>query len=347
MDVRYIVEGAKIRCSKGEKATRLKLPDDHGYYFLKKPVLNDLDCIAGVNVMPFGNCSIKRKCQPPALFSRWEETQKDKLIEGRPALLKSSFLGCAAGGCITIETDGQEISDLIANQKIEWNALAVACNGANPVVDSLLLDPNNNSLSAQLYRTYCISTSGDIQITNSIPGAMGVIGAVGDTKLVYAKQDIAKIKVKGAGANAGKRFKAESLDKLGPFRGAAKIGQRVNLAACLITIGMDVSNNIKDLASTKFASELGADLAILGVMIKLTTAAGTIVDKKWGTVDSIIAMLIVGGGLNMIADGLTFGGNPTRTWIQGWAKNGFENMKKEWTKPTVDQNEIKTIRSFR
>lgn len=107
MDIKYVVHGAKARCNKGGTTTNLNLPKSHGVYINDKPVLNDQDCVAYSNVLPFGTCSIKKKCKP-SLAPQWENTKKTTLIKGRPALLATSTLSCTVGGAITIEDDGQQ-----------------------------------------------------------------------------------------------------------------------------------------------------------------------------------------------------------------------------------------------
>lgn len=107
MSVLYVVRGAQAQCTAGNKTTKLNLPESHGLYVNDKPVLIDTDTVANVNVMPFGECrNIRTSCKL-ALAPCWQETQKDALIKGRPALLTKSMLSCALGGMILIKTDGQ------------------------------------------------------------------------------------------------------------------------------------------------------------------------------------------------------------------------------------------------
>ena len=106
MDTKYVVRGAKVKCNKGGTTSNLNLPKSHGMYVNDKAVLNDHDCAAYSNVLPFGTCSIIKKCSP-ALASKWENAKDTTLLQGKPALLKTSTLSCSIGGAIKILEDGQ------------------------------------------------------------------------------------------------------------------------------------------------------------------------------------------------------------------------------------------------
>jgi hypothetical protein len=107
MDIKYVVRGALVQCNQGSTPSRLNLPKSHGIYVKGKPILNDRDSAANVNVMPFGDCSVC--CGPcrPALAPEWDSAKGDALVKGRPALITESVLSCSLGGVITIKNDGQ------------------------------------------------------------------------------------------------------------------------------------------------------------------------------------------------------------------------------------------------
>lgn len=106
-DIKYVVRGALVACDKGSSPSRLNLPKSHGAYFKDCPVLIDTDRVPGVNVMPFGACSIRRGPCMPATAPYWNITKEDTLIKGRPALLTTSTLVCIVGGAITVKDAGQ------------------------------------------------------------------------------------------------------------------------------------------------------------------------------------------------------------------------------------------------
>lgn len=106
MDTKYVVRGATVKCNRGGTTTNLNLPKSHGVYVNDKAVLNDHDCIVNSNVLPFGTCSIRRRCSP-SLAPKWEQAKETTLVKGYPALLATSTLGCTVGGAITVLKDGQ------------------------------------------------------------------------------------------------------------------------------------------------------------------------------------------------------------------------------------------------
>lgn len=53
----YIIRGALLRCDKGSLETRLDVPKGHGLTIYGQPAACDEDCIATVNIHPFGICS--------------------------------------------------------------------------------------------------------------------------------------------------------------------------------------------------------------------------------------------------------------------------------------------------
>ena len=146
----YVVRGALLKCRHGSHCRRMNLPQCHGVYTLKKPLVFKKDCKGGTegaeyNITTFGVCSSpsnptggsekKKKEAPrgpdgsftgeeasgtvtgtpciPQIIGEWEGTQMDAHIgpEGEEALITSSFLVCQYGGLIEIIRSGQEDSD--------------------------------------------------------------------------------------------------------------------------------------------------------------------------------------------------------------------------------------------
>ena len=122
----YVVAGAILTCEYGTQPTRLKLPYSHGVYVKGKAQTNVTDCVPGVNITSFGNCSclmnpavqtshmvdingVKKAPCMPVFTMPWLSEKSDVLIEGQPALLKSDQQKCLYGGLIRIEDDGQNL----------------------------------------------------------------------------------------------------------------------------------------------------------------------------------------------------------------------------------------------
>lgn len=120
----YIVQGAKLSCSMGDKDSTFKVPMDHKIYINNKPQGNIMDFKPTVNILPFGKC--KSLLNPavaaataansgvlrpmpciPATTMPWINGKMDVLIENFPAMLKKSKTMCMWCGVISIKDDGQ------------------------------------------------------------------------------------------------------------------------------------------------------------------------------------------------------------------------------------------------
>jgi hypothetical protein len=339
----------------GEKPTRLQLPQDHGMYFMGKPLLNEQDCVAGVNVLPFGHCKRIGTCKPLLSF-KWEETQSDTKIDEHPGLIMDSILGCYCGGCITIKDDGQNIISA-ASANINWDEIFAASNGANPVGDP----SDDNSLSAVLYRSLWKNDEGVPQITNNVPAALSGAGAVGDGKIEYTKKAsqeelFGKSRESNEWSNRSRKVRLREMDKrmngLGESEKLSKIGKWANNATYGTTIVMDVYTNVnkndkgeyefcanKD-DTNKFASELSTDLGLAWGTIELCAAAGSI-----GGPIGMAAGVGVGIGAALLLDGINIKGKTLRAHLQGGVKAMLENMEENWNKPSQDGTP--NIRTFR
>lgn len=129
----YVVAGAILSCSFGDKFNRLKMPFSHGVYIKGKPQMNIMDYVPNVNIMPFGKCSslanpavasataanngvlTPQPCTPMTTMP-WIDGKTDVLVEGHPALLNKCTNCCLYAGIIKIEDDGQALSLTVSKQ---------------------------------------------------------------------------------------------------------------------------------------------------------------------------------------------------------------------------------------
>jgi len=138
----YVVRGAMINCSFGSHFRKLDMPVCHGSYIREKPMMHEMDCMLGVNVMPFGACTspamqgplimisdpdgimpvpddngvlvmpqmpaVGRLCAP-ALIGKWMDAYDETLVDGTPALRINCTLSCVFGGIIGFINSGQDV----------------------------------------------------------------------------------------------------------------------------------------------------------------------------------------------------------------------------------------------
>ena len=349
MGKNYIVEGATVRCNMGEKPTRLQLPQDHGMYFMGKPLLNEQDCVAGVNVLPFGHCKRIGTCKPLLSF-KWEETQSDTKIDEHSGLIMDSLLGCYCGGCITIKDDGQNIISA-ENTNINWDEIVAASNGAAMVLDNNSayvpnFSPDDNSLLAMSNRTFWKSDSGDFQAANTIPTAENAIGLGGDvivarTKRTAQEELFGKSREENEWAERSRKVRVREMEKrmngVKGFEYAGKLGKLTNASAYIITPIADIYSNWQDpnskILSTKCAAEVGTDMAIAWGTIEVTTFIGSF----GGPVGALVGFG-VGLVINGLADGFYVGGKTPRAWLQGWVKGSIECTMENWNRSPIDTN---------
>ena len=120
----YVTSKATLKCSFGDKTSKLTVYPDRTVELTTKPTANISDHISMYNIAPFGKCHTT--CYPPTgsataanhghltpmpcvpgTDSDWINGKDDYIIKGNPALLKSSYCRCKWGGVITITDDGQ------------------------------------------------------------------------------------------------------------------------------------------------------------------------------------------------------------------------------------------------
>jgi hypothetical protein len=120
----YVVQGAKLKCSFGDKESDFKVPMTHQILINNKPQGNIMDFKPNMNILPFGMCSSlanptvaaataanygrlqKMPCIPVTIMP-WINGKMDVLLENFPAMLKCSTTMCMWCGVISITDDGQ------------------------------------------------------------------------------------------------------------------------------------------------------------------------------------------------------------------------------------------------
>lgn len=103
----YLVQGAKLSCNQGSVQTLCMLPLPHGVYYHNKSMLRVSDCQVGVNILPFGLCTITQKPCLPAITGQWMKPHNKAQINGVSAITTDSFLVCSLGGMIEPQNSGQ------------------------------------------------------------------------------------------------------------------------------------------------------------------------------------------------------------------------------------------------
>lgn len=126
----YVCSKAKMKCSYGDKISTLTIFPSRTVWLTGAPQANISDYVSMSNIAPFGKCHTvaypptgsatsanhgrltPMPCVPGTHFP-WMGGQTDLLLQGEPALLKSSRLQCIYGGVITLTDDGQTPGDTV------------------------------------------------------------------------------------------------------------------------------------------------------------------------------------------------------------------------------------------
>ncbi|WP_315077916.1 DUF4280 domain-containing protein [uncultured Clostridium sp.] len=119
MGISYVVDKAKIKCSKaiGESVLN-KSPDNENLELHGKVMLTIADNKPDINITPFPLCEskknpevIKNGMKPvpckPSICNKWIKGEKDVYLNGELALNSGCELTCLYGGLIKISDDGQ------------------------------------------------------------------------------------------------------------------------------------------------------------------------------------------------------------------------------------------------
>jgi Domain of unknown function (DUF4280) len=105
-----VVDGAILRCNKGSRPSLLHATVPMTPSVDGKPVATIFDNQPGINVMPFGVCSItKRSCDPVTPIPWVPGETSIPLPSLFPVLTEISLLPCRVGGIIKVEDPGQSI----------------------------------------------------------------------------------------------------------------------------------------------------------------------------------------------------------------------------------------------
>ena len=125
MNDSYVSSQATLKCTFGDKTSKLNVSSSRTVFLTGKPMANISDHKPVVNISPFGKCRTidypptgaataanhgkltPMPCVPGTSFSEWQNGKDDYIVKGKPALLKSSICRCQWGGIISIINDGQ------------------------------------------------------------------------------------------------------------------------------------------------------------------------------------------------------------------------------------------------
>lgn len=215
----YVTSQATLKCSFGDKTSKLTVYPDRTVFLTGKPMANISDRISLYNIAPFGKCRTtgypataaataanKGKLTPmpcvPGTVSDWVNGKNDYIIKGKPALLKSSFCKCQWGGIITITNDGQVdtgSADMNREQPMTEEEMVAENEAAQEVTQEEILD--------------------GIQCALDIAGFVPVVGAFAD--ILNASISA----YRGDWVSAGISLLA-AVPGIGDAAGAAKLAQK-------------------------------------------------------------------------------------------------------------------------
>ncbi len=105
MSKKYIVHGAKAKCTMGSMDSNVYTLNGHGMTYHEKPLLNANDHLPMTNIMCFGTCTMLHGPCVPATMLAWQNGNEKFMLDGAPALTDKSCCVCCAGGLITIVSE--------------------------------------------------------------------------------------------------------------------------------------------------------------------------------------------------------------------------------------------------
>lgn len=138
MNDSYVSSQATLKCTFGDKTSKLNVSSSRTVFLTGKPMANISDHKPVVNISPFGKCRTinypptgaataanhgkltPMPCVPGTSFSEWQNGKDDYIVKGKPALLKSSICRCQWGGIISIINDGQVDTGPADLSKVSW-----------------------------------------------------------------------------------------------------------------------------------------------------------------------------------------------------------------------------------
>lgn len=117
----YVVHGAKMYCSCGNKEAELSVPTDRSCYLREQRAANASDVTPDCNLL-FGKCSEGGNCFL-AQKMHWQDVKENFVIDGYPAVLKiASWTKCEAGGIIRFVHSGQVTGEEETDEQ-EWDEI--------------------------------------------------------------------------------------------------------------------------------------------------------------------------------------------------------------------------------
>ncbi len=220
----YVCTGATLKCTMGTATSTLKATPKN-VTLVGKDQANIADYVSMTNVPGFGKC--RSLAYPPTASAtaanhgrltpmpcvpgtcpKWQAVDKDSIVCGEPALLKSATLKCMYGGTISIINPGQ-------NKEIKVNVdVGVITGAAAPIEMEELKD--NEMESSGLNSD---SVLDGIQLTLDAAGLVPIVGAAPD--LLNAAISAAR----GNYVEAGMSLFA-AVPGIGDAAGAAKIAYK-------------------------------------------------------------------------------------------------------------------------
>ena len=94
-----VLNGAKLRCDKGSTTSNLNVLSQQLVKIEGKLVATEMDFNIGVNILPFGVCSLTQKSCVTST-TKWVKTNNTHLINTQSVLLSESVCSCTIGGTI-------------------------------------------------------------------------------------------------------------------------------------------------------------------------------------------------------------------------------------------------------
>lgn len=326
MELTYVTSGAVLQCPFGGAPSKLAVIPSP-VLLAKNPMANITDCIAGVNIIPFGTCSsllnpataaatalnmgslTPAPCLPQ-IIGTWIGGKNNVIVRGAPALLITSKCQCAFGGAISITHDGQ-IPVPIENPKNDVGGYfldmfqdALDIVGLIPIVGNAA-DLANAGIHA-IRGNYTMAA---LSLAAAVPGA-GV--AVGATKIAVktvvkevgkaGAKEATKMAFKEAGKE-GAHLTKQMDDKLSDGYKIAK-----EVASKEVAFNSDLSNAAKEIDNQSW-NEKGLPPSIpgavsVGVIIKAPNHTKVFIEPEsstfLGTVGGIGVKLISLGPIGSI-----------------------------------------------
>lgn len=110
----YLRNGAKLKCSAGEKETDFKVTNSKKVLIQNEAAANETDSKIINNVPLFGQCKLQPNgsgffpCNTKPATLQWQSCKSDVNIGGAKAVLDTSFMTCTVGGIIKPNDSGQK-----------------------------------------------------------------------------------------------------------------------------------------------------------------------------------------------------------------------------------------------